>query len=80
MESLRIILDLETVGFTDAPYTVITHDDDVVIGGMARGTVEGKPIVMIGLKQPEGYLVVQTTLSLFLTAADALKAKYGDPR
>jgi hypothetical protein len=36
---------------------------------------------MIGLDMGQDeVLVAQTTLALFLTAADVLKARYGDPR
>lgn len=82
MESLRIITDLEQKGFRDDSYAVTQYDGEVIIGGMDNGTELGKPVVMIGLEDPEtgGYLVVQTTLALFLSAADALKFKYGDPR
>lgn len=81
MESLRIILDLEKVGFRDkGSYKVKEHEGDLVIGGMPKGTESGLPTVMIGLAQGSNFLVAETTLSLFLTAADALKAKYGDPR
>lgn len=80
MEALRVIPDLTQKGFEDGGYTVAPQDDEVIVGGMPEGTASGKPTVMIAFKQPEGYLVAETTLSLFLTAADALKAKYGDPR
>jgi hypothetical protein len=51
------------------------------IGGLSRGTSEGKPVVWILVDVPNGKPVLaQTTLSLFLTAADTLKAKWGDPR
>lgn len=81
MESLNIIPDLEVKGFRDGEYKVIEHKGEVSIGGMAQGTAQGKPVVMIGLDMEEdGVVVVQTTLALFLSAADALKARYGDPR
>lgn len=81
MESIRIILDLEETGFTEEDHTVSEISTPLIIGGMAKGTVEGKPVVMLGIQIDKNeYLVKQTTLSLFLSAADALKAKYGDPR
>lgn len=82
MEALTIIPDLEQQGFRDSPYGVAEHTGPMIIGGMAEGTENGKPVVMIGLDmgEEEGVLVAQTTLALFLTAADALKARYGDPR
>lgn len=82
MEALRIIPDLTQQGFRDGEYGVTRHEGEVVVGGMPEGTVGGKPTVMIGLEQPggNGFLVVETTLALFLTAADGLKARHGDPR
>lgn len=81
MESLRLVLDLEKTGFKDGIHQVLKHRGELVIGGMAKGTIAGKPVVMIGLDVEGHYvLVAETTLALFLTAADSLKAKYGDPR
>jgi len=80
MESLNVILDLEKAGFDAGTYDVVEHKGQVSVGGMPNGTTSGKPVVMIGLTMPDHILVVETTLALFLTAADALKTKYGDPR
>ena len=80
MEALHIIPDLERQGFRDGEYEVVEHKGSVTIGGMGHGTEADKPVVMIGLDMGEGVLVAQTTLALFLSAADALKARYGDPR
>lgn len=82
MIALRVILDAETTPLKDTPdkYVVEEFTGPVVVAGMAKGTESGKPVVMIALDRGETVEVVQTTLSLFLTAADALKAKYGDPR
>lgn len=82
MESLRVIPDLTQKGLRDDNnYVVAGHEGEVVIGGMPQGTVQGHPTVMIALDLgEEGFLVTETTLALFLTAADGLKAKYGDPR
>jgi hypothetical protein len=81
MESIRIIPDLEQQGFADSPYEVTPINGELIIGGLGNATAEGRPSVMLGIKVGEKeYLAKQTTLSLFLSAADALKAKYGDPR
>lgn len=80
METLRVIPDLERQGMKEGKYSVVEYQNQLIIGGMADGTAGGKPIVMIGLDMEDHILVAQTTLTLFLTAADALKAKYGDPR
>lgn len=81
MEALNVVPDLERAGFRDGTYAVTEHAGPLTVGGMANGTARGKPTVMIGLDRGEdGVLVAQTTLALFLSAADALKARYGDPR
>ena len=82
MESLRIVSDLTQQGFRPEEYGVTEHQGELIVGGMPQGTESGKPTVMLALEQPggHGFLVAETTLSLFLTAADVLKAKYGDPR
>lgn len=82
MESLTIILDLTNQGFREGEYGVTEHKGEMVIGGMPQGTEDANPTVMIGLEQPggNGYLVAETTLALLLTAAEALKARHGDPR
>lgn len=54
---------------------------DMELVGLADGTASGAPVVMAFLTLPDGRTVMaETTLALFLTAADALKARYGDPR
>lgn len=76
MESLNIIPDLEEKGFRDGRYPVEEFKGQISIGGLGEGTLSGKPTVMIGFDLGEQVLVAQTTLALFLSAADALKAKY----
>lgn len=79
-EVLHVIPDLERQGFRDGEYPVVEHKGPLTIGGMSNGTEAGKPVVIIGVDLGERVLVAQTTLALFLTAADALRARYGDPR
>lgn len=51
------------------------------VAALPRGTTSGKPTVGFKVVLPDGRVVfAQTTLSLFLTAGDAFKARYGDPR
>jgi hypothetical protein len=41
----------------------------------------GKPSVALGFELPDGrWVLAETSLALFLTAAEALRARYGDPR
>lgn len=78
MEVLHIIPDLEKKGFRDGVYTVVEHKGPLIVGGMEHGTEGAKPVVMIGFDMGEGkeVLVAQTTLALFLSAADALRIWY----
>lgn len=82
MNALSLILDLEQQGFREQPYVITEYEGPVIMGGMANGTAAGNPVVMIAIEDPEteGYVVIQTSLALFLSAGDAFKAKYGDPR
>lgn len=49
----------------------------VLEGGMASG----KPSVAIGIDLGEaGVVIAETSLVLLLSAADALRARFGDPR
>jgi hypothetical protein len=51
------------------------------VAAMARGTQSGKPTVMCRVNLPDGSVVVaETTLALFLAAADAFRIRHGDPR
>jgi hypothetical protein len=79
------LLDLHIEGegmLNDIPLDkIINIEDTVRIGGLANGMSSGKPSVGIAAVLPDGRAVlVQTSLQLFLMAADALKARYGDPR
>lgn len=54
---------------------------ETTIGGIERGMQSGAPSVMIRVETPDGRTVIaETSLKLFLTAADALRAALGDPR
>jgi hypothetical protein len=61
--------------------TEIHQTSEMVISGLSDGMSSGKPSVAILIDLPGNTgVVAETSLSLFLTAADALKAHYGDPR
>lgn len=48
---------------------------------LQAGTVSGKPTVSFRVETEDGHiLIAQTTLSLLLSACDAMKARVGDPR
>jgi hypothetical protein len=51
------------------------------LAALAGGMESGAPSVSLRLDLPDGRVVVtETSLALLLTAADAFKARYGDPR
>ncbi len=60
---------------------VISIDNRFEIAGLSNGMSKGDPSVAFRFDLPDGRIVfAQTSLKLFLTAADMLKARYGDPR
>jgi hypothetical protein len=53
----------------------------IQVAGLAGGMQSGAPSVAFRIDLPDGTAVmVETSLALFLTAAEAFKARYGDPR
>lgn len=59
----------------------LANDTRIEIAGLEGGMASGLPSVAMRLDLPDGRVVVaETSLVLFLTAADGLKARYGDPR
>lgn len=48
---------------------------------LAGGMASGKPSVALVVETPDGRAFLgETSLALFLSAADAFKARHGDPR
>jgi hypothetical protein len=80
----RIDITMDANGMlNDVPAEKLAHTTEPLrIGGLAGGMGSGKPSVAIAAFLPNdgGCVVAETSLALFLTAADALKARYGDPR
>jgi hypothetical protein len=82
MASIDIRLDGDGA-FDDVPRDKIVNatDNPMRVAALARGMVSGKPSVTIGIFLDDGGVVLgQTSLALFLAAADALRARHGDPR
>lgn len=84
MESAQLFLDAEQEGMLA---DIAESRDDLIectdlrIGALADGTEGGKPSIVIAAVTPDGKpVVIQTTLALFLSAGDAFKARWGDPR
>lgn len=82
MPSLTLKLDGDAAWPDLAGRTNVHHvSSPVEVSALARGMKSGKPSVAIRLELEDGSTVIaETSLALFLTAGDALKAKYGDPR
>lgn len=56
-------------------------DASIEIGALPAGMESGKPSIAISFALPDGRVVLaESSLQLLLTAADAFRAKYGDPR
>lgn len=68
--------------FSDVPPEKLIHNlNPLRVSCLAAGMQSGKPSVAIGVFLDDGGCVItETSLALFLAAADALRARYGDPR
>lgn len=80
MPALHVIVNGDGA-FPDLANKDVTEVQEATITGLSEGMQSGRPSVMFRLDLPDGRVVLyQTSLRLLLTAADALKARYGDPR
>jgi hypothetical protein len=86
MASLHLVLDGDG-SFSDVPSEKLAHTTEPIrIAALPDGMIgrDGTryPSVAIGVFLPNGggCALAETSLKLFLTAADALKARFGDPR
>lgn len=60
---------------------VITPTKPLAVAGLECGMTSGKPSVGVRMELPGGKVaVVEVSLQNFLTAADALRVRFGDPR
>lgn len=81
MPVMRIILDGDNAwpDLMDKP--VIHTTEEIGVTALAGGMESGLPSVAFRITLPDGQTVVaETSLALFLTAGDAFKDRYGDPR
>jgi hypothetical protein len=81
MPELHIILD----GSGQIPQLAdgrpVIKVDDFTIAALPHGMSTGRPSVAVVIDLPDGaHVFAQTSLRLLLSAADAFKARYGDPR
>lgn len=59
----------------------VAHVQTFAVAGLPAGMASGAPSVMLRLDLPDGRVVLaETSLKLFLSAADALRVAHGDPR
>lgn len=82
MPSIHLIMQ-DVGAFADVPAEKRAHTTEPMrITALEGGMQSGKPSVVIGMFLPHGggCVIGETSLALFLSAADALKARYGDPR
>ena len=80
MISLKIFLEGDGATPHLDPQKCI-RTEALTITGLEGGTVGGNPSIAFIVELDGGrWVFAETTLKLFLTAADAFKAKYGDPR
>lgn len=82
MPRMDIILDGDGA-FADVPPEKFAHTTEPIRVAILNGGMQsGKPSVAIGVFLPNngGCVMAETSLALFLSAADAFKARYGDPR
>lgn len=82
MPAITIILNGDGA-FNDVPPGKIIHTlEPIRVAALANGMTSGKPSIALGVFLPNGggCVIAETSLVLFLSAADAMKARYGDPR
>lgn len=82
MPSIDLRLDGDGA-FSDVDPAKAAHTlEPLRIAGLDHGMESGNASVCIGVFLPNngGCVLAETSLALFLTAADALKARFGDPR
>ena len=82
MPRLDIILEGDGA-FKDVDPKKLAHTTEPIrIAALEGGMESGKPSLVIGCFLPNngGCVIAETSLALFLSAADAFKARFGDPR
>lgn len=80
MPALHIIMDGDGC-WPDLPPREDQPTADVEVACLKGGMISGAPSVMIRINEADGRVTLgETSLALFLQAADAFRARYGDPR
>jgi len=80
MTGLSIVLDVETTPIKELQGIRPKEGRICALGGLPRATENGNAGVVLVVEHQDGTVVfAETTMKLFLTAAIALRARYGDP-
>ena len=80
MPALHIILDGDG-SFEHLREKKQHHVQEFSITALEGGMQSGNPSVAVVIElDDDSYVMAETSMKLFLAAADALKARYGDPR
>lgn len=82
MPSMNIVLQEPAWPELKEPGAKVVHTNAPIgVTALTGGMQSGKPSVAFRIDLPDGTVVIaETSLAFFLTAADTLKARYGDPR
>jgi hypothetical protein len=81
MISLKIVLNGDGI-LKDFPIDKVVHlTNGLTVTALEGGMESGLPSIGLIFDLPDGRKVfAETSLILFLSAADAMRAKFGDPR
>lgn len=82
MDNEAITLKHGDACWPDLRGKALHHVDHLELAVFAGGMHTGHPSIMLRVDLPDGRHValVESSLAAFLTAVDAIKARYGDPR
>lgn len=80
MTGLTIVLEGDGA-FGDVPREKLAHGQLQRVCALSGGMESGKPSVALLVATDDGkYVLAETSMALFLGAADAFRARHGDPR
>lgn len=80
MIALRIVPDGDGQ-FPEMEGKTVHRTERLTVTALTGGLASGKPSVALIAQLDDGsFVFCETTLALFLSAADALRARHGDPR
>ena len=81
MHAIHLVLEGEGAFADLADRGIIELDGDFTIACLADGMESGRPSVAIRIDLPDGRVVIQeTSMRLFLAAADGMRGRFGDSK